>query len=831
MILEPRDAGSTRTTRGRARTVTYRRVDCTGGPARRRARQGDPALFTRPQTVVATEGGARRRPRDDPAEHGQTTLTVPLRPGAGRRCTSASPSAARSSRPVEPDRPTPAARRPLPLLHLQPVRIAFDVSPLSHERTGVNNYILGSLARARRGGRSESGDEVVAFAPTSPAGRASIPEALDGIPRRAAARRRCPARTPGARPGRGVGWPPAERWLGAFDVLHFTDWMYPPQRARPARDDDPRPRAAPLPGVGDRPRTRSMHTRKYANAARDLRRDLRQLGLHRRRRRRDARLPARADRRRAPRDRRRVHAPTGDGGRPRRALPAHGRDARAAQEPRHARRGVRRCSATPELALAVVGGAGWGEQPELDRPGVVRLGRVSDEELARALPRRRGGRLPVALRGLRDADHRGDGLRRAGRRLGAPVAGRGLRRRRRPLPTPRARRRSRPRSARRSAAATSCARTGSRTPRGSRGSGPASSSSRGTSDSRRHRHDAAPARPAPGTARYLRGLLDQPRRARDARRRSRRPRALRTRRGRRALVPAAARPTAPTCSTARPSAGRSRRRTPLVVTVHDLAVLRHPEWFNRWTRTYSRLAVPRVVRAAVAGDRRLRVHEARAASTCSPSRRPRSASCRTRSRTSSRPTGPRAEGDYVLAVGTLEPRKNLAADRGRRRRRAARRRRARLGQRRAARERRRGSARSATRSSRRSTAARAASSTPRSTRASASRSPRRSPAAARSSRAPGARWPSSPATTRSTSTRPTSPRSATGSRARSGPRRGAAPTWAEVAARDARRSTRRSRDPDRRRRARPAAHRRRDLRHEPAARAARRRARPRASPR
>jgi alpha-1,3-rhamnosyl/mannosyltransferase len=35
------------------------------------------------------------------------------------------------------------------------------------------------------------------------------------------------------------------------------------------------------------------------------------------------------------------------------------------------------------LALAVVGGAGWGEQPQLDRPGVLRLGRVSDEELAR----------------------------------------------------------------------------------------------------------------------------------------------------------------------------------------------------------------------------------------------------------------------------------------------------------------------------------------------------------------------------------------------------------------------------------------------------------------
>jgi glycosyltransferase involved in cell wall biosynthesis len=44
--------------------------------------------------------------------------------------------------------------------------------------------------------------------------------------------------------------------------------------------------------------------------------------------------------------------------------------------------------------------------------------------------------------------------------------------------------------------------------------------------------------------------------------------------------------------------GPFRATTPLVVTVHDLAVLRHPEWFNRWTRTYSSVALPRVVRAA-----------------------------------------------------------------------------------------------------------------------------------------------------------------------------------------------------------------------------------------
>ena len=37
--------------------------------------------------------------------------------------------------------------------------------------------------------------------------------------------------------------------------------------------------------------------------------------------------------------------------------------------------------------------------------------------------------------------------------------------------------------------------------------------------------------------------------------------------------------------------GPPRARMPLVVTVHDLAVLRHPETFNRWTRReYSRVA-------------------------------------------------------------------------------------------------------------------------------------------------------------------------------------------------------------------------------------------------
>jgi glycosyltransferase involved in cell wall biosynthesis len=98
---------------------------------------------------------------------------------------------------------------------------------------------------------------------------------------------------------------------------------------------------------------------------------------------------------------------------------------------------------------------------------------------------------------------------------------------------------------------------------------------------------------------------------------------------------------------------------PLVVTVHDLAVLRHPEWFNRWTRTYSRVAVPRVVRAAT---RLIAVSEftKREVVELLGVREERVSVVPDAVEDVFTPDGPRAEGDYVLAVGTLEPRKNLA---------------------------------------------------------------------------------------------------------------------------------------------------------------------------
>ena len=122
---------------------------------------------------------------------------------------------------------------------------------------------------------------------------------------------------------------------------------------------------------------------------------------------------------------------------------------------------------------------------------------------------------------------------------------------------------------------------------------------------------------------------------------------------------------------------------PLVVTVHDLAVLRHPETFNSWTRHYSRLCVPRVARAA---SRIIAVSEFTKRELVELLGTPPE-------KISVIPNGvaevfshdgPAAEGDYVLAVGTLEPRKNLervqeGGSPGRRR--VAGRRRARLGRR------------------------------------------------------------------------------------------------------------------------------------------------------
>ncbi len=102
-----------------------------------------------------------------------------------------------------------------------------------------------------------------------------------------------------------------------------------------------------------------------------------------------------------------------------------------------------------------------------------------------------------------------------------------------------------------------------------------------------------------------------------------------------------------------------RPACPLVVTVHDLAVLRHPEAFNTWTRWYSRLCVPRVVRAAtrviaISEFTKRELVEVLGVSAHKVAVIPNGIEDVFKA------DGPAAEGDYLLTVGTLEPRKNLA---------------------------------------------------------------------------------------------------------------------------------------------------------------------------
>jgi alpha-1,3-rhamnosyl/mannosyltransferase len=101
-----------------------------------------------------------------------------------------------------------------------------------------------------------------------------------------------------------------------------------------------------------------------------------------------------------------------------------------------------------------------------------------------------------------------------------------------------------------------------------------------------------------------------------------------------------------------------RPRVPTVVTVHDLAVLRHPEWFPAWTRTYAPHVVPRMIRAAA---RVIAVSEftAREIEELLGIPRERIRVVANGVEPVFTRAGPGADGDYVLAVGTLEPRKNL----------------------------------------------------------------------------------------------------------------------------------------------------------------------------
>jgi glycosyltransferase involved in cell wall biosynthesis len=252
------------------------------------------------------------------------------------------------------------------------VRVVYDVTPLSHPRAGIGNYLLGSL----RGLAEAAGpdDEIVALAPTSRAGKRLVEGALDGVPVARAVRELPVAHALRVSWSR-LGAPPAERFVGPFDVLHFSDWMYPPQRGgvRATTVHDLVPLRFPEWTTG---RTRRMHGAKYRNTARtcDLvfanscatAADVVEL-LH------------------VPEERVRVaypgvgefgpDGPGADLGRPY-VLTV------ATLEPRK-NLGVLVEADRDGLLLAVAGGEGWGERPPLEGEDVLALGFVSDEALAR----------------------------------------------------------------------------------------------------------------------------------------------------------------------------------------------------------------------------------------------------------------------------------------------------------------------------------------------------------------------------------------------------------------------------------------------------------------
>ena len=256
------------------------------------------------------------------------------------------------------------------------MRIAFDVSPLSHPLHGIGNYIQGSL-----GGLTEAAGgqhEIVAFAPTSIRGGDRIRAAIAGIDVELRT-----WRLPFAHAVR-TGWslaahPATERLIGPFDALHFSDWMYPPQRGgvRATTIHDLVPLHHP---EWTTARTRAMHGRKYRNAAatcdlvfvnseftgRDVIETLRV-------------APERVHvARPAPK---KVFTPDG----PAAALGGPYVLTVATLEPRKNLQSLVEAHRLlgGDLLLAIVGAEGWGEQPLLDDPRIRRLGYVSDEELAR----------------------------------------------------------------------------------------------------------------------------------------------------------------------------------------------------------------------------------------------------------------------------------------------------------------------------------------------------------------------------------------------------------------------------------------------------------------
>ena len=109
------------------------------------------------------------------------------------------------------------------------------------------------------------------------------------------------------------------------------------------------------------------------------------------------------------------------------------------------------------------------------------------------------------------------------------------------------------------------------------------------------------------------------------------------------------------CTTFR---GPLRAPVPFAVTLHDLALVRHPELFPRWHRLSGRAGIGPVARAA---DRVFAVSEFTKREAVELLGVPEAQVVVVGNAIEPvfTPAGPAASGDYVLAVATLEPRKNL----------------------------------------------------------------------------------------------------------------------------------------------------------------------------
>lgn len=255
------------------------------------------------------------------------------------------------------------------------MRLAFDVTPLSVPRTGIGNYIRGILSGIDHPTREEH--EVVAFSLCDRRGTESVRRAIADLPlgdKLVTA----PAANVLRRAWSTVGHPGLERVFGPVDAVHLSDWWHPPQREglRAITIYDLVPLHFP---EWTKFRTRAGHRATYHTVlggcdvvfvistytGDDV---VRTLGFSE--------------------ERIRIARPGVDGHfraeGPRADLGAPYVLTVATLEPR---KNLETLLAAYDLlesdhALAVVGAAGWGTRPELDRPGIHRLGYVADEDLA-----------------------------------------------------------------------------------------------------------------------------------------------------------------------------------------------------------------------------------------------------------------------------------------------------------------------------------------------------------------------------------------------------------------------------------------------------------------